>query len=163
MQLNLCTHWHNCCAICFKFLLKSIAHSAVLLTCAMSLLTLVFFEAFFLFLFVLDAACDTGRDTIATMLNATHQWTFSIEEVEDALGKAAEEVWPAFCDTTQKSKDGAFLSFVGSVWFTCGQFVIAQYWMKYSTLALASSFQAQPLVASSSHKPSVVVPMADQG
>jgi hypothetical protein len=121
----------------------------------------IFFEALFIFLFALDAACDAGRETIATVLNATYQWTSRIREVEDALGKVAEEEWPAFCDTTEKSKDGALLAFVGSICFICGQFIIALYWMKYSTLALALSFHAQPLGTFFFQKPSVVVPMAD--
>jgi hypothetical protein len=125
----------------------------------------IFFEAQLIFLFVLDAACDTGREAIATVLNTTtHQWTSvtsPIREVEDALGNVTEEVWPAFCDITEKSKDGALLAFVGSVCFICGQFIIALYWMKYSTLALASSFHAQPLGTSLFQMHSVVVPMAD--
>jgi len=163
MLLSSGVHRQIFCVICFKFVWKSISQTAAFLSCAIALGCIVIFEAHFLFLFALDIVCSTSSDTIATVLNATHKLTSSIEEeveVQNTLEEAEEEIWPKYCKFNRNLIDGAFQSFVGSICLTFGQFIIALYLTKYSTLTPALSSNTRSLDASASRKPSMIFPIS---
>jgi hypothetical protein len=163
MQFNLRVRQQNFCVVCFNFTWKSALQTAVFLSCAVAVGCIIIFEAHFLIMFALNIICSTGNDAIATLLNETHKWTSSSmieEEAGGTLGEAEEDVWPANCKISSNSKDGAFQSFMGSICLTCGQFIIALYWMKYSTLTpVVLSNYAQSFDITASRKSSAISPI----